>query len=385
MPASQLCAGDWVEVRSREEILATLDEHGRLDGMLFMPEMLSYCGKTLAVYKRAHKTCDTICYSGARTIERTVHLLESRCDGSSHGGCEAACALYWNEAWLKPAAAPGARTPPPAPALQRSRGCSMQQLTAATQQGHDPEKGPRYACQATELLAATKPLSPWDPRQYIEDYRSGNVGIATLLRGAVYRVGIFTVRRGERLGQRLRLGDALARALMACYDALQRLVPHGVPFPRRKGTIPQGQPTPQLGIGELRPGSRVRVKSYREILATLDSNNKTRGLVFDAEHVPYCDKEFPVRSLVNQIIDERTGYMLRFKSPSIILENVVCQGTYSDNRMFCPRAIYPYWRPVWLKPVECTRGEEKFSAPVAGAQRDESPAGDFSTARDQAR
>ena len=42
----------------------------------------------------------------------------------------------------------------------------------------------------------------------------------------------------------------------------------------------------------------------------LDGNNKTRGLYFDAEHVPYCGKELSVRSLVNQIIDERTGYML---------------------------------------------------------------------------
>jgi hypothetical protein len=106
----------------------------------------------------------------------------------------------------------------------------------------------------------------------------------------------------------------------------------------------------------------VRVKSYPEILATLDSDNKTRGLYFDAEHVPYCGKEFPVRSLVKQIIDERTGRMLRFKSPSIILEGVYCQGTYSDDRFFCPRAIYPYWRPVWLKPVERVQGEGDAAA-----------------------
>src|SRR4051794_26168577 len=38
---SPLCADDWVQVRSREEILATLDENGQLDGMPFMPEMLA--------------------------------------------------------------------------------------------------------------------------------------------------------------------------------------------------------------------------------------------------------------------------------------------------------------------------------------------------------
>jgi hypothetical protein len=35
-----LKAGQWVEVRSREEILATLDERGRLENLPFMREML---------------------------------------------------------------------------------------------------------------------------------------------------------------------------------------------------------------------------------------------------------------------------------------------------------------------------------------------------------
>jgi hypothetical protein len=354
MQYDKLCAGDWVKVRSRDEILATLDVNGRLDGMLFMPEMLSYCGRTLRVSKRAHKACDTIRESGGRKVERAVHLVESRCDGSAHGGCEAACSLYWKEAWLEPATPTGTRAQPPRiePVPRRSSGCTMEQLTAATQQGHDLEKGTRYACQITELLNASSYLSPWDPRQYIEDYRSGNVGIGTLLRGALYRLGVFVIRRADRLGRYMGVGDALAKALMACYDAFQRALPDGVPFPRRNGTIPKGQPTPDRPIGQLRPGSWVRVRSYPEILATLNTDNKTQGLQFDGELVPYCGKEFPVRSLVSQIIDERTGFMLHFKSPSIILKNVHCQGTYSDNRMFCPRSIYAYWRPAWLDPVE---------------------------------
>ena len=39
-----LKAGEWVQVRSKEEILATLDANGRLDEMPFMPEMLKFCG-----------------------------------------------------------------------------------------------------------------------------------------------------------------------------------------------------------------------------------------------------------------------------------------------------------------------------------------------------
>ena len=98
----RLVVGDWVEVRSKEEILKTLDSQGRLDGMPFMPEMLGFCGKKFQVYKRAHKTCDTVFPTRGRRVERAVHL-ETRCDGEAHGGCQATCLIFWKEAWLKPA------------------------------------------------------------------------------------------------------------------------------------------------------------------------------------------------------------------------------------------------------------------------------------------
>ena len=64
----------------------------------------------------------------------------------------------------------------------------MEQLSAATQRGHDAEKGPQYVCQATELLRATQPIGKLDVRHWAEDYRSGNMDVATMLRGALYRV-----------------------------------------------------------------------------------------------------------------------------------------------------------------------------------------------------
>ena len=42
--ALNLRAGEWVEVLSAPEILATLDDKHELDGLPFMPEMLKYCG-----------------------------------------------------------------------------------------------------------------------------------------------------------------------------------------------------------------------------------------------------------------------------------------------------------------------------------------------------
>src|ERR1700712_4501119 len=82
-----LRAGEWVEVRSKAEIFATLDKQGRLDGLPFMPQMLQYCGQRLRVFRRAHKTCDTIHNSGGRRMLDCVHLEGTRCDGAAYGGC----------------------------------------------------------------------------------------------------------------------------------------------------------------------------------------------------------------------------------------------------------------------------------------------------------
>jgi hypothetical protein len=77
-----LCAGDGVEVRSVEEILATLDDRGSLDAPPFMPEVLQYCGRRFRVVKSAHKTGDTILTARNRRMKNAVHLEGLRCDGT---------------------------------------------------------------------------------------------------------------------------------------------------------------------------------------------------------------------------------------------------------------------------------------------------------------
>ena len=54
---------------------------------------------------------------------------------------------------------------------------------------------------------------------------------------------------------------------------------------------------------------------------------------------------------VTNILDEKTGKMSRMNTASIILKAVFCQSRYSYCRMFCPCAIYPYWREIWLERV----------------------------------
>lgn len=98
-PALQLESGDWVEVKSYEEIRQTLDENQRHRGLLFMSEMATYCGKRLQV----HKVVKRILLEDTREVRRlrnTVLLAGSTCSGLSVG-CDRCCFHFWREAWLR--------------------------------------------------------------------------------------------------------------------------------------------------------------------------------------------------------------------------------------------------------------------------------------------
>jgi len=345
--SSNLGVGDWVEVRSESEILATLDDDGRLHGMPFMPEMFAFCGKRFRVYKRAHKTCDTVFPVRGRRVSEAVHL-ETRCDGSAHGGCQASCLLFWKDAWLKPLADPSTpSTASPIAAgggerhMEGTRaGCSEALVWSRTQSPDAHGKPPVYSCQATRLPYATAPLEWWDVRQYLEDLTSGNVNLWDVFCGATYFFFLWLSK----------LGIGLGRPIRWAFDHLHPLW-RGVPFPRRCGTIPEGMSTPAVDLS-LQPGDLVRIKPYKEILQTLNSRNRNRGLYFDAEEVPYCGQTHRVAKRVTRIIEERTGKMLEMKTPCYILDSVICQSRYSECRLFCPRSIHPYWREIWLERVE---------------------------------
>lgn len=335
----KLRVGDWVEVRREKEILSTLDKNGQLEGMPFMPEMLQFCGRRFRVYKRAHKTCDTVFPIRGRRVQQAVHL-ETRCDGSAHGGCQAGCLIFWKEAWLKRVDAPG--TAPVGLTSICGRAGEVHKPSSALVTHILPpgEEKPQYICQATQLPYATSRLDWWDLRQYVEDFVSGNVGLGRILLGLMYSAFYNLSMAGIGLGRPLRW----------LYNAVN--VPlRGTLFPRSQGSIPEGAPTP-TGSLNLQPGEIVRIKSHKDILATLNTRNFNRGMFWDAEMVPYCGKTYRVLRSVTQIIDEKTGRMRVMKNPCIILDSVVCNSRYSYCRMFCPRSIYSYWREIWLERVE---------------------------------
>jgi hypothetical protein len=311
-----LRANEWVEVRSAQEILSTLDDRQSMDGLPFMPEMLQYCGKRFRVFKTAHKTCDTVKNYAIRRMVDTVHLDGLRCDGTAHAGCQASCTLFWKEAWLK-------RADPPPAALHSAPTPDHTQAWATLLDGTRVKTGggpARYRCQATDLRefsAEVRRRGRWNPSLYLKDLTSGNVTIGHFIRyGLLAMLNAVTERW---LGRR---------------------------YPHLRG-LAQGR-TPVANL-DIKPGEIVQVLSRDEIMQTLGPNMKNRGLHFDVEMVRFCGEKFRVLKKVDRIVDEKTGNLLEFTNPCLILDGATCSGTLSSCRMFCPRELYPFWHEAWLK------------------------------------
>ena len=330
-----LKAGDRVKVRSKEEILRTLDSGGKLEGVPFMPEMLRFCGQEFRVRARAHKVCDTIDWQQFRRMENAVHLDELRCDGSAHGGCDASCLLYWKEAWLRPLGSEAEPDGTPRASSGRDEAlengaASEETVLHATIAGSNDAGQDLYACQATEIpRATTGPLKWWELTQYAEDITSGNSNVRRVIRALL--VGAFN---------RFQAANKRFLPWLPLVQGCRR-------YPFIKGTAARGE-TPDETLG-LQPGEIVEIKTKEEIFATLDDEDKTRGLRFDSEMLRYCGRRAKVRRRIENIIDEKTGRMLRIKRDTVILEGVLCTGDYHRS---CPRGIYPYWREVWLRRVD---------------------------------
>ena len=331
MTVDRLRPGDRVALRSPAEILSTLDAGGTLGGVPFMPEMLQYYGRVFTVAKRVEKICDTICPVGSRRMTDAVFLEDLRCDGAAHGGCQAACRIYWKEAWLA-RMAPNS-LPPRAPQPEALAALAR----AAEANALQKDKPDHYRCQATEARRATTPLKIWDVRQYAREAQSGNTTWPDMLRLLIFRILPWEIRSTLR-----RPAAQLPR----------------VP---RTGA----RPAPL----NLQPGEWVEVRSPAEIAATLDAKNTNRGLYFSApEMATECGKRYRVRRRLSRIIEESSGRMLTFKNDCIELEGPVCTGDRSIGRWYCAREIYPYWREAWLKRVDAPQAAAPEAAPTQAAR-----------------
>jgi hypothetical protein len=330
--------GEHVRVRSASEIFATLDDRGTLDGLPFMPEMLKYCGRTLPVTQRADKTCagDGV----VRRMHNTVHLQNVRCDGSAHDGCQAACLMFWKEAWLE--RLENGSAPPPSGLGEAEQSYVDDTLRPATRQ--ETEAGARYRCQATEIPSASERLRFREADQFVRDLQ--NWSVRKIVRGLI--IELFNL--WQKFSKR-----HLPKAL---------LIAGGNRYPFIGGKLPKGKGNTPSAKLDLRPGDLVRIKSKADIVATLDTTDRNRGLSFDGEMSNYCGRMARVRGRVNRLIEESNGEMIDIKSDCVILEGVVCAGDY---HRFCTRAIYAYWREIWLEKIDAPPDQKGCFPPCAAS------------------
>jgi hypothetical protein len=297
--------GDVVRVRSREEVSATLDSHGTVDGLPFMAEMESFHGKVFQVHRVVDKINDMRHKTGLRRMRNTVTLAELRCSGAHHGGCEAECQLLWKDVWLE-------RLPSVRAASMRPAHPPPGHGTMPPGPGNDTDE--TYSCQMTSLWEASRSMSPFDLRQDLRPLWSGNIPLVVYLLVILTRV--FNVAQSARKG--------------AGYPYMPPPAANGAP------------PTPKL---DLVRGDAVAVRSKTEIAATL-VNNRNRGLWFDRDMVRFCGQPDVVRKRVTRIIHEATGKMVVMKSPCIVLEDGIATGEFLR---LCPQQEHIFWREAWLR------------------------------------
>jgi hypothetical protein len=313
----QLIPGEDVEVRRLDEILATLDDHGTLDGLPFMPEMVAYCGKRAKVFRRVDKLNDWIHGAGLKRVYDTVQLDLARCSGTAHGGCQSSCRLRWKEAWLQ---RPDSSSSPHLPSPTNATLTESDLHRIARRDGADGTT--HYVCQATELANTGEHIAWDDPRHLLRDWATGNVRLQPLMTG----VAIATFNWAQRKRR-------------------------GVMFPCMEPSSSKSSPSESLG---LRPGDWVRVKPKHRIGETLNDRNRNRGLRFDLEMLRFCGGTYRVSAVLDRVIVESTGELKQLTIPCIVLEGVRASGEY---RGFNPEDEHIFWREIWLERAEPPRAE----------------------------
>ena len=98
---TKLEPGDFVCVKSREEIKATFDNANGLKGCAFIEEMLPYCNTRQRVLKRVERLLDERDYL-VKKCNGVVILDKVFCKGTKdYPHCDRTCFFFWREEWLE--------------------------------------------------------------------------------------------------------------------------------------------------------------------------------------------------------------------------------------------------------------------------------------------
>jgi hypothetical protein len=93
--------GEWITVKSREEIIATLDKTGRNRGLTFEATMLPFCGNRYRVLRRVDRIIDERTGQLRQLREPSVILDGVLCTSLYRRACSRCNHLFWREIWLK--------------------------------------------------------------------------------------------------------------------------------------------------------------------------------------------------------------------------------------------------------------------------------------------
>ena len=102
-PANEIVfnTGDWVRVRTPDEIRATLDPFKELKGCAFLDGMYQYCGTKQRVLQVMERFLDERDYK-VKKVKGIVLLEGAICHGTpAFGRCDRCCHLFWRQEWLE--------------------------------------------------------------------------------------------------------------------------------------------------------------------------------------------------------------------------------------------------------------------------------------------
>lgn len=319
-----LVVGDVVEIKTWVEIRATLDDRGCLGELPFMPEMLPMCGQRAIVFRCLHRLFDYRKTREMRHMDGAVLLVGTVCDGSSHGGCDSACHMIWKSDWLRRVEQPTKTAGLPISSNHRDSPKNLDILKFGTH-------APRYACQLTQLKAASYSVGKWSATNFLRPLVSGNVAPAAFVVGWLTHL----------------------------FNVLQH-IRQGVGFPAFDEAAPSSEIPEDIPLQE---GDEVIVRSSAEIRATLDDQLIHRGMGFETDMLKYCGLRCNVQAEVKNLIDIVTGEMRTMKTPAYILRDVHFSG---ERQQFNAQYEPLFWRAAWLRRVGDDRPMDSLMADKKG-------------------
>jgi hypothetical protein len=95
-----LAPGDLVQVKSKNEVISTLDARGRNRGLTFPPVMVPYCGKQYRVLRRVMNVINPRTRELVSMGGRCVILDGVVCTGRIKRFCPRMVYQYWRDVWL---------------------------------------------------------------------------------------------------------------------------------------------------------------------------------------------------------------------------------------------------------------------------------------------